>query len=243
MTAQQTIGMVRMLLDDSLDFYRTTEELNNAIQDAQLTLIHEANARDNERLLRPLYRRSDLTQDGGAVFQGGTSQEAQVLYPKGCLVYDNEFAVRSYQFLPEAEYRRKLGLEANAAVILGRTPPNISNSDTDDAFPRIGYYTIRTQPASSQTPLTFNLDRVTFLWFNSNNSSAYAYLSYITYPPEFYADDNDDSNDIPLAIPEEYHLAVATKAASKLNDIDVGEAERGNITFENQRLTLENSGT
>ena len=107
-------------------------------------------------------------------------------------------------------------------------------------FPRAAYYTIEKKdfplswdPPSPPVSVFGTKIRYKWQWLDSH-----ATLWFIAEPPPF------DFGDIArsLWLPEECHIEVVTLAAELLNDMDVGERERGEAVFENQRLTLQGVG-
>jgi hypothetical protein len=75
-----------------------------------------------------------------------------------------------------------------------------------------------------------------------NNINAIADFWFIKTPPLFVFDAINILNTVPLSVPQEYHPQICSIAAEILNDIDVGEGERGDVVFQNQRLTIEGVG-
>lgn len=72
-----------------------------------------------------------------------------------------------------------------------------------------------------------------------NLSTALAEFWYIKKPTPFSFDPNQLNvieKNVPLSLPREYHIDVCTMAAKIINDIDVGETERGQLLNPNMRI-------
>lgn len=217
MTALETLNHVRMILDEgSNDNFFTTEEIINTINEAQLDKIEEFISVNDERALRTLYRTSNLLSNGDLVT---ATDNSAVFFPRSCRVYPDLNDLDNYicpTFIPYSRYKNYRS-------------PNISNT----YIPKNALYSIqKTYIAPTyQTLLFFDTPPVA--------TDTRADLTYVKVPETFSVAGN-----VPLELPSEYHIAIAAYAAEKLNNIDVGERERGDIAIVQigQRLNIRTSG-
>ncbi len=226
MTAEQTMKTVRMLIDERRDFFWNDDLIINAINHAQMQLIHKAIQAGDERLLRPLYRVSDnVFNSGDYVFLNGAY--ARVLQPMGVrltmVFIDSKNITRTASFM--AEY-----LSTERFFIRDKTKAR---------FPVGYYYTTITEKFQQQ--LTSEQQTRTKLFFTSETIlntiyvdayilNYFARLLYIEIPRPFNysaALGYPQSLIVDLSIPQEYHFEVCALAARYLDVLDVGEDERG----------------
>lgn len=205
MTANETILFVGMLLDDSRAWFPTRDEIVSAINDAQYRKTREYYMLEDERSLRPLYVRTDFLQDGDSIYVLNnpslvTYGYSGLLYPRTCLVYadENDTSPVTATYLEPHKYHAYTATRYMAG----------------QRFPRAAYYTISGE--TDDTDSTYQ-NVVHF----TGDSDARAKVAYIREPRVF------GINNRTLELPEETHVEIATLAAAILNDIDVGERERG----------------
>jgi len=213
MTSIETMRYIRMLLDDSRDWFPTTDFMVNMINEAQIRKVHEYYIKMDERALRPLYTTSTDRQNGNTIT--GTTP---LLYPR---------AARMNKYLEDADYS-VLARYVEPDLYFNYTPPGIL---PDDEFPRAAYYTITKQYNTSSDVYE------TYVWLS--DTGARLDLLWIREPDTFVYDDDDDGNNVPLSLPAEYHHEVCVMAAELINIIDVGEMQRGMAVYQNQTLTLD----
>lgn len=214
MTAIETMRFIRMLLDDSRDWFPTTAEVVNLVNEAQIRKIHEYYIKMQERALRPLYRESTGLSDGDQIVSG----TRPLMFPRACRVNksgeDDGYSLHARYMDPARYYNY--------------APPG---SMPSDRFPRTIYYTITKQYDATDGALE--------TYFHISDTDLEAKLLWVIDPTPFNYDENTPGNNISLAISEEYHHEVSILAAELANTIDVGERERGMVAFENQRLTVD----
>ena len=218
MTAQETIHLIRMVLDDGFFWYLGWNEVNRCVNQAQLQLIDKYHGLDDERALRPLYVVETVTN--GAVLS------SELLYPRGAqLLLDNEDDINAWV----AEY-------LTYDTFINYIAPGIVYTT---AMPRNAYWTFRNRyditAAVRQSIVNFT--------FPAATPSTLCEVSYIAKPQTFFYIPNQ-LGITPLALPAEYHVEVAMLAAELCNNIDVGETERAEVAFDQpgQHLTFDRVG-
>ena len=226
MTPQETIDVVRMLLDDSVSWYIPMRELINCINKAQLISIARYHMESDERALRPLY-----ITDVNVVHNSFASR--QILYPRACRISS----------APIAQPNDNDYISWNAEYIEPHLYFNIPQPtvDVNSIMPRFAYWTYQ-----NAIDPTDGLLKPQVRFSDSNPIGivpSVAIISYIALPTPF-SYTGVPAVDIPLSVPREYHLDIAALAAEYANDIDVGEYERGDTADarQGQKLTLSNSG-
>lgn len=223
MTSSQTMQLIRTLLDDGRDWFPTTDEIVRTINQAQITKIHEYYAAGDERALRPLYRQTARFSNGALVGDTVAGTVYQCLYPRALKIFDNVSTPLSQgnhaDYVPED-------------VFFNYSAPGASPGTT---FPRTVRYTI------TKAYDAFYSDIETYCYFTDGGNSSptvCAILWYIVTPLPFTFNKLSLTGTA-LQLPEEYHPEIAMLAAEILNDMDVNEVERGDVAFQNQRLTLD----
>jgi len=233
MTALETVNMVRMLLDDSRDWFPTTDFINQSINDAQIQKIKEFYMKNDERALRPLYRKAYNSAGGillidGELIYDANGDLAKILYPRSCKITKSQsFPTTNppYHAMAEATYLENsvyLNFVNNTITLPGAvTVGKFVNMLTGERFPRAGYYTIhrvwnRVNNRSEE--------RIHFV--TSDRTINVATLWYITVPDDFVYVDNDPNASVDLVLPPEYHIQVASLAAEIINRTDVDEMQR-----------------
>jgi len=229
MTAYETTILVRSLLDDGLGWYPTIEEIINAINEAQLSLIERYYMFRDERALRPLYCESIPLNNGDFITDAGTYP---AMYVRGCRIYEN-YDIDSFiavsqdaQFIEYGKYKN----------IVDDFMPRFYTGKT---FPREAIYTVRREYDTGK--LKNNIK----LYYSGANVTSRAVVWFVKEPyPFFWQKERVPSNDIPLSLPEEYHPIVCAYAAEIINTMDVGEKQRGDVALEHigQRTTLQQVG-
>ena len=217
MTSQEVASLVMTLLDDSRASYIKIPDINAEINNAQLLAIKGAHASNDDRLLRLLYRESALIQNSignRVVADAGNA----VLFPMSCRVYKTVTSDDNYSQVAEYARPEKFFGYLNQPTFEGGSE-----------FPRSAYYTIVYKVNTSE------------LYFTGPDTTR-AKLVYIRYPSDFVWDPITPTNDAQLSVPQEYHFGIATMAAEILNDMDIGERERSQVSFQNQMSTIEGLG-
>lgn len=218
MTPNDCMIFIRTLLDDSRDWFPTTTEIENAVNQAQIEKIRQYYVANDERALRPLYRETALLSSGDRVVD---INGADLFYPRSCKVYvDNQMPDTSAY---AAQFK-------DPSLFFNYVPPLW---EVGMEFPRTAYYTITKAWDGVAS------DWATYLHFNGS-ATTLAKLRYIAYPATFqyYA----VATQTGLSLPSEYHPEICALAAEILNDMDVGEQERGEPVFQNQRLSMRSIG-
>lgn len=214
MTAIETMRLIRMFLDDSRDWFATTAEVGNIVNDAQMRKIHEYYIKMDERALRPLHRTTTDLSDGDQI----VSATRPLLYPRACRMNksgeDDPYSV--------------LARYVDPARFYNYTSPGMLPTDT---FPRTAYYTITKEYNSGNAALE--------TYIHLSDTDAVADLLWIVDPTPFNYDDTTPGNNVSLSVSDEYHHEIAILAAEMVNIIDVGEMERGMAAYQNQRLTID----
>lgn len=217
MTPSETVHMVRMLIDDSRDWFPTLEYVNSAINEAQIMVIKKLYALQEERGLRTLYRETGYIPNG-SIIQSQDSEPRKLLFPRVC---------RKKSLITHSDNTSHIITYIDKNVYLNY----ITRDDREGKRqPRFSYYTIIKEIRDDEL---FDI-----LYFSSKTSEEVANLWFISYPPKFIYE-NKPNTDVGLSLPDEYHFDIVTLAAEIINDIDVGEIERGQFIPENQRLNLE----
>lgn len=212
MTTLETIALVRLYLDDSKEFYHP--DIINAINEAQIKLILDAYNNGDERCLRPLHTMESIATTGNEL-------TGDCLFPRACRLYhgNNDPYTQSFTatYLPYSTYINY----------------NFPEENSTSSYPRTAYYTIQKKVNQAGNYVS------TLIY---NNADAHAQIWYIMTPVKFNFDPRDPLNNVPLSVPDEYHTKICSIAADLLNDKDVGELERGDTVYQNQRLTIEGIG-
>ena len=211
--------MIRMLLDDARDWFPTTDELYNAMTQAQMKVVERAYREGDERALRLLYREaSPLLASGEVICQELIALRRVVLYPRACRLYEDE------------------QIEDCAGVVANYVSPDVYFNYTypdfaiNSVFPRDAVYTV----IGRWNYLGNNYyDQI--IYFNGDADARARFVFIVKPDPISVLASN-------YQLPEEYHPMINTLAAELLNDMDVGEMERGDATYQNQKLTLEAIG-
>lgn len=230
MTAQETMDMVRILLDDSRDWYPTLNLVISAINTAHRRKVQESYDKQDERALRPFYKVTDWIPDRTYI--------SDILYPRAC--------------------KMKYAQNINPANI--NQPPftyatddfshNITYEDADTMFnyAAVGESDVQTFTRECQYTLYYdNVNNQAGVYFTAdlnaiNGGSELFKLWYIAQPREFLFAPTQSQLALPLQIPSEYHFEVCTMAAEILNDIDVNELERSTNASQ-QQLPIEALGS
>lgn len=225
MTALETVRFVEMMLDDSIDWY--FPDILKAINEAQIYTVRKYYAMQNERALRTLYRKDQFLQLYDTIYYrdalGQKTTPAVVMYPRSARVYEDEtFETNSYtaNYIDYFHY-------------INNQFPRYESFDgnLNTRFPKTVYYTLH--------KLMNNGTLETQIYFNAVLPGSRIDIWYIKQPETFNVD-YVLPIDVPLELPAEFHPEIASLAAEMLNDIDVNERERGDITFQNQKLNLTN---
>ena len=228
MTPQETIDVVRMLLDDSVNWYVPIREIVRCVNEAQRALIEAYHQTSDERALRPLY-----VTDYNVSDLGFTS--AMIQYPRACRIAEQPIA------FPRDNDYNSLCAEYIHSPLNFNIP--LQTTDLAVAMPRNALWTYRyaVDPADGRFKSQITFSDGTPI---APKTTKVAIVTYIAVPPAFTYT-GTPASDVPLTLPREYHLDVATLAAEYANDIDVGEYERGQIAIAGQgeRLTLRKSGS
>lgn len=215
MTPLETVKMVRMLTDDSRDWYPTLDYVNKAINEAQMLIIRKYYQSQQERALRELYRNTGYISNGSQILSSDSPPRG-LLYPRAC---------RKKTSITHSDQTSHIIPYIDKDIYLNY----LARADTEGAKqPKFSYYTVVKEYRNGAL--------VDVLYF-TNSSGEVADLWFISYPPQFVY--NNSPSDVGLSLSPEYHFEIAALAAEIINDIDVGEMERGNVGAENQRLNLE----
>lgn len=217
MTNSQALTLLRMLLDDSRDWYPTLTMVKASINTAQNRLLHKYYKEQNERALRPFYAETTWITDLTLI--------SDILYPRSCKMrYNANLIPQSH----EIAY-----LEPN--LYFNYFP---YGDDRSDLFPRAMYYTIYGDTINNVSGKYFTARTIKAM----PGDTPLFKLWYIKEPAVWNFDQAGLSplNNVSLEFPSEFHVELITMAAEILNDIDVGEQERGGVA--QGRLTLEGVG-
>lgn len=219
----EIIQLTKMLLDDQGEWFvenRAGTKVNNFlsewINEAQNALIEDYYKMNDERALRTLYVSAEGLSNGASI--------TDLLYPRSCKIYIGSNVKRN-----------------------GRSA---SYLDYDKFLSRNKYYSATAAKTLNYT-IMYNQSDKSILYFTPSEATATvrgvdtdvpvtAEIWYIRKPDKFYFD-KDDVNSVnthSLELPDEYHVEVCALAAKLINDIDVGEQERGQLVNPNMRLDL-----
>lgn len=245
MTSLETMDMVRLLLDDSRDWFPTTAFIVQTINDAQLQKINEYYKQGDERALRPLYRQaydaagSVFLFDGNLIYDVNGNLDS-VLYPRSCKIMSSVNASSTnppYSTMVTANYlenavyynyvRNTINLP-NPILVTG-----FNNVLQGSNFPRSGYYTIHTVWNRTNNRQE---DRINFTASDPVNNVATFW--YIAEPTPFAYVDNNPASSVQLSVPAEYHVEIASLAAEIINRTDVNELERAESAAPNVKQTF-----
>jgi hypothetical protein len=217
MTITETYKFLKMLLDDARFYFVTKPVATRLLNEAQMRIVRKAHLENDERCLRPLYRRMAAMANGlswgNSAFTDG--RRADFLFPRSCIWHRDVNAVL-LNIGETLNYQEPEMFFSHEGELTGRT--------------RQGIYTVRKGIYEFSTIR----EERNFFYFTNSSPTNYASITYIRYPLEF--------GDNPLEVPQEYHPAVITLAAELANDLDVNENDRGQPMFQNQQLSLEGSG-
>lgn len=243
MTSHETVMTVRMLIDDNLDWFPTTQQVVDMINIAQIRKIKDYIKEADDRALRPLYsygfdnNGNQFLADGGLVFDANGNL-ARVLSPSKCRIFESSSAIPmngvSATYLDNSLYFNFVTNQLNIPNAFWVT--NFSNALGGSNFPRANLYTIQTSWNATTQQLETRLH-----FTASNNASNVATLLYITYPTLFTYIDNNPNNSIPLQVPNEYHFEIAALAAELINATDVNEMEKASMVDPYTGLTYRES--
>lgn len=254
--------------------FEVHDDIINAINEAQLKVVQKYYALGEERALRPLYVESDFCLNSSVTtllnktvnWYNKDTQTAKistvpddviissnelikVLYPRFCRVFCGDNLATNTNDENERTWSK------DAIYIEPHLWANYSNVGfaDDQRFPRDAVYTIVSYPRYSSSPIA-NYDEYEFIYrlhfypppyqrLGTQNVCT-AKLWYIRVPKLFHYDVTNTDNNVPLSLPREYHPEICALAAELLNDLDVGEMEKGDIAVANlgQRVDLENIG-
>jgi len=202
-----------MLLDDSRDWFFSLSEICQVITDVQMQFIAEAYTKEDERLLRPLYR-YDIFDYGDVVV---SSDGFKLLYPKACRltpvvgITDNKMTTQLSRYVTPKDF-------------LYYSDPVFQH---DAPYPRDAVYTIMNDQGIAHLSYT---EFFYHIYFNGLSGTK-AHLWYIIMPAAFTYETptvtQPGGSESPLTIPKEYHLDVCLMTAELLNNRDVGEDDRG----------------
>jgi len=182
MTPLEVMDTVRMLLDDSRDWYPSTDMIVNVINDVQLLKIEKYNKEQDERALRPLYRfafdasGNQLLSNNDIIYDAN-GNIANILYPKSCKILNSSTSSNwnpSYSTFVIANYvdsevyynfvsTQNPILNQLDAQVLNQTGEFLNNM-TGSRFPRSAYYTIY---SSWNSTTGQNENRLSFISPNS----------------------------------------------------------------------------
>lgn len=229
MTALESVNLIRLMLDDSRDYYWSTAMIIKAINEAQIRKIREYNMRDDERALRPLYTQATDIADGDVVVDvNGNS----ILFPRACRVRQSQTGAG----VATAAQGQIAGYLEEDVFFNFALSPDFSSAGSGTAFPRACFFTITKQ--WNNDPLVLAFESV-LRFTGGNNAGWVADLWYIPEPVSFNYVDGDRTADVVLVLPEEYHPEICALAAELLNDLDVNEMGRGEPVYQNQQISLE----
>lgn len=241
--------MVRILLDDSLDWYFGSQQVLDIINDAQIRIIDKYVLANNEFALRPLYyiclvsdMRRNIINDKYIIGDEYVNNNSSVInkrrpmYIRDVIVYPNysrkyllneQMGFHSNYLNPEEFYNFEstLGPYFTAGGIF-----------TTENYPHNIYYTITSESTVGLLSTTQQDKLIQFTYGNSVTDSR-ALVGFIAYPMLF-------TDTQTLQIEPTYHFEVCSLAAEMLNINDVGEKERGQAAISEfgQRLNIEQIG-
>jgi hypothetical protein len=216
MTAKDSLDFIRMLLDDSRDWFPTLNLILATINTAQRRKLQHYYDKQDERALRPFYKETAWIQSPTLI--------TDILYPRTCKM----------KFSPnDADNLSHVITHLDSELYFNY---NQRGDATGMTYPRNAVYTIYWDSIA-------NISGKYFIATNSTVNDRYK-LWYIQEPNVFnYAPNPGFGNlsiGVPLQFPSEYHPEILSLAAEMLNDIDVGEMQRGEIS--ENKLTLESVG-
>jgi len=232
MQAWEVLFSIRMLLDDTRDWY--FPNILWAIDRAQERVVHRLYAEQNELALRPLYTMDERILPMVAIGEidlntGIRKPIGRVMYPRYCEFYlvdpsDNRTEIPNSQIVakyvtPDQYYRFRKNFLFQPYDVRWE-PRRIRGT------PKIAYYTL-IKNDTNNPEMTF------MLYPYENMAENYrARLYYIRYPKPFAEGFDSNGNLINpngLEIDSIYHPDVIGLAAEILNHQDVGEYQRGEI--------------
>ncbi|MGC8978636.1 hypothetical protein [Caldisericum sp.] len=240
MTPIEIVYSIRLLLDDSRDWY--FPNIYWAINQAQMEFVRKSYVAQDEFALRLLYA-FDKDLDNGQLigetnFAGvRVKDRAKLLYPRACFTYlkdprsftkviiDGTFTSATYQDI--GEFNKTL-----AFPTIPYDPSLIIRTE----YPKQNIYTIVSEPVMQESYR---------IYFNKQAPNQRAILYYIRRPETFFIkiEGNTIVDAQGLEIPNLYHAEVVGRAAEILNNQDVSEVDRGdffNVYTGDRKLTIEN---
>lgn len=240
MTPLEVLYGVRMLLDDTKDWYFSN--ILWAINKAQIELLQKYYQAQDEYALRPFYKFDLDLQDNSVICEASiitglrTIEPARVMYPRACYIYITDHLTRTNP-IPNTHIRAKYLDPANYFQL----PPEANvpfdlTASVSTVYPKNAVYTIITDPVEQRN------SRIRFPQQASNQR---AMLYYIEYPPNFDIQWDDMGNITSitgLTFDKLYHAEIVGRAAEILNTQDVGEIDRGdffNVYTGDKKLTLQ----
>ena len=199
MNITDAIRLLRMFMDDSRDDYFDNDFKIDVMYQAQLRYIEKEYTAGNERTLLPLYRTSARVANGTSIL---ASDNTVPLYPRVCRVFESsvDLDVDGYH----ANYTQP-------GAFFNYDKPGFATGV--GGFPRTVNYTLTAAYDVAATRI------LKYLNFNGP-ATAVAELTYIKMPIPLL-------NGKTFETAEESHVEIVAIAAEMLNDIDVGEEQRG----------------
>lgn len=219
MTASETVQMVRMLIDDSREWYPMPYAgaelpIVKAINDAQIQKLKQYYVHNDERGMRPFYKYISRITNLSTINDLFFPRAVKIVTDQGSEPTNGECATY-------LEYSKFSNFTMDNGFASGAN------------FPRAAYYTI------SQTYSGGSYQSV--IEFTKPTANSNASIWYVRYPHRFQWDPTGTTN-FDLELPKEYHIEVCSLAAEMLNDIDVLEQERSNRMFQNEYVPIEKAG-
>lgn len=223
MRAIDVVYAIRMLLDDSRDWYFPL--IVNAINEAQLKKIREYYNQNNEMALRPLH---SIARNIDPI-NPAITPILDFLYPRACRFYFSDGVTNQNVFI-DATYLEPQKISQMAFPVF--TPNNPFAFPPYAEFPKTAVYSV----------LERNNQWVLYAPWVSPQTRAELYYIRRPNPFRFSFDTSNRVIDLyGLEIDPLYHHEVVAYAAELLNNIDVLEFERSeafNIYAGDKRLTI-----
>lgn len=222
MSLTEILNMVRMLMDDSQDWYPTNEYVMHVLNQAQLQMVEKAYQEGQEQLLRPLYETSALLANSTVV---AASTGEPVLYPRTCRYYANAGDAVTDTWI--TTYVTSDRYNHYAAPGVTSFPMDLSYTLTPEWDAVLSQYVTKIYFTGSPGPAIPHVR----LLFIRKPATVGAWV-----PPTPLGGGGYYQN---LEVPAEYHFEACTLTAELLNDIDVGERERSERLFQNQFIPIQ----